>query len=109
MSLNNPGRKIYKSMNGVPVELDKLILRNETTLAVGNIRVNARGDTIGPGGIIIKKHDDAVAENAPTSDNVVSQPVRPKKVLSGDDVQSDEVEKSSPKPKSIRSTKQPEE
>jgi len=78
MSFNDRGRKIYRSMNGVAIELDKLIMRNETTLAVGNAKVNARGDTIGPGGKIIKKIEDPVAENYPTSDNVVSQPARVK-------------------------------
>ena len=69
-------RKIYRSANGTPVELDKLIMRNETTVAVGNVRVNARGDELGPGGKIIKRKDDNIIENKPSSDTVIEQPRR---------------------------------
>ena len=48
-------------MQGKEVELDKLILRNETVLAVGNAKVNARGDEIGPGGKIIRKREDIMS------------------------------------------------
>lgn len=41
--------------------MDKLISANETTIAVGNQNVNARGDEIGPGGKIIKSRADRVA------------------------------------------------
>jgi len=36
--------------------------RNETMPAVGNIRVNARGDELGPNGKIIRKREDIVGE-----------------------------------------------
>jgi hypothetical protein len=52
----------YKSMQGKEIDLDKLRLRNETTVAVGNARVNARGDKLGPGGKIVKKREDIMAE-----------------------------------------------
>jgi hypothetical protein len=55
-------RKVYKSMQGREVELDRLIARNETTPAVGNIRVNARGDTLGPGGKIVANRDATVPD-----------------------------------------------
>ena len=43
-------RQTYRTMQGREIDLDKLRNRNETVLAVGNSRVNARGDEIGPGG-----------------------------------------------------------
>jgi hypothetical protein len=49
-------------MQGKEVDFDKLRNRNETVLAVGNARVNARGDEIGPGGKIIRKREDVMAE-----------------------------------------------
>jgi len=49
-------------MQGKEIDLDKLRLRNETTVAVGNARVNARGDKLGPGGKIIKRREDIMAE-----------------------------------------------
>lgn len=44
--------RIYKSARGKTVDMDKVKLSNETATAVGNMRVNARGDLIGPGGSI---------------------------------------------------------
>lgn len=62
MAMKEAARKVYRSMQGKEVELDKLIMRNETTLAVGNVKVNARGDELGPGGKIIRKREDVMAE-----------------------------------------------
>lgn len=45
---------VYKTAQGRIVDMDKLMNQNELTLAVGNKKVNARGDKIGPGGQIIK-------------------------------------------------------
>ena len=50
-------------MRGKSVDMDLLRKRNELTPAVGNARVNARGDELGPGGQIIKKREDVVAEH----------------------------------------------
>jgi hypothetical protein len=44
--------RIYKSARGKSVDMDKIKLANETATAVGNMRVNARGDLIGAGGRI---------------------------------------------------------
>lgn len=62
MAMKEAGRTVYRSMQGREVDLDKLRNKNETTLAVGNARVNARGDEIGPGGKIIKKREDIMSE-----------------------------------------------
>lgn len=60
--MKQSGRKVYKSMQGKSVDMDLLRQRNELTPAVGNARVNARGDELGPGGQIIKKRDDILEE-----------------------------------------------
>jgi hypothetical protein len=62
MSMKSLGRNTYRTMQGKEIDLDKLRNRHENTLAVGNARVNARGDEIGPGGKIIKKREDVMAE-----------------------------------------------
>lgn len=62
MAQKETGKKIYRSMQGKEVDLDKLRTRNETTLAVGNAKVNARGDELGPGGKIIRKREEVMAE-----------------------------------------------
>jgi hypothetical protein len=66
--MKEPLRKVYRSMQGKDVDLDKLRVKNELTLAVGNAKVNARGDEIGPGGKIIKKSAD------PASDYNINKP-----------------------------------
>jgi len=44
--------KIYRSANGKNIDIDNLRLINEKSIAVGNMKVNARGDQLGPGGRI---------------------------------------------------------
>lgn len=62
MASRQKSRKTYRSMQGKVVDLDMLIKRNELTPAVGNARVNARGDELGPGGKIIRKREEVVKE-----------------------------------------------
>jgi len=56
------GRKTYRSMRGKAVDMDLLMKKNELTPAVGNAKVNARGDRLGPGGQIVKKREDLIKE-----------------------------------------------
>tara|TARA_B100000212_G_scaffold265420_1_gene204945 strand:+ start:250 stop:612 length:363 start_codon:yes stop_codon:yes gene_type:complete len=49
-------------MQGKAIDMDLLRQRNELTPAVGNARVNARGDELGPGGKIIRKREDVLRE-----------------------------------------------
>ncbi len=56
------GRKQYHSMRGIPVDMELLRKKNELTPAVGNARVNARGDELGPGGKIVKKREEVINE-----------------------------------------------
>lgn len=49
-------------MQGKEVDMDKLIRQHELMPAVGNVRVNARGDELGPGGQIVRKREDIIAE-----------------------------------------------
>jgi len=42
--------------------MEKLMRQNELVPAVGNMKTNARGDQLGPGGKIIKKREEIVAE-----------------------------------------------
>jgi uncharacterized protein YjbJ (UPF0337 family) len=39
-------KDIYKSARGKPVDMGALRLKNETERAVGNMKVNARGDAV---------------------------------------------------------------
>jgi hypothetical protein len=54
--------KTYRTMRGKEVDFEKLNLKNETLPAVGNMRVNARGDEIGVGGKIIRTREQVLAD-----------------------------------------------
>jgi hypothetical protein len=54
--------KVHTTMRGKELDMEKLSLRNELTPAVGNVRVNARGDEIGEGGKIVKTKEQILAE-----------------------------------------------
>ena len=51
-------RKVYRTMLGKEIDMDSLMARNETMPAIGNVKVNARGDELGPNGEIIRKKED---------------------------------------------------
>ena len=63
----------HRTARGIPVDMDRLRLSNEQTIAVGNMKVNARGDQLGPGGKIIKTRQQVMAEKnklkGPIADN----------------------------------------
>jgi hypothetical protein len=52
--------KVYRSAQGKMVDIDKLRLANENSIAVGNAKVNARGDKLGPGGVVIQSRNQAM-------------------------------------------------
>lgn len=62
MAMKEGLKKVYRSAQGREVDIEKLRNQNELTLAVGNAKVNARGDELGPGGKIIKKREDVLKE-----------------------------------------------
>lgn len=69
---------IHKTMQGKTVDMDKLMRQNEMMPAIGNVRVNARGDELGPGGKIIKKREDIMAEyyeNNPKAKRETNKPL----------------------------------
>ena len=78
---------IHRTAMGDGIDIDMLRLANEETIAIGNMKVNARGDQLGQGGKIIKTraqimqeyhqmntqfaaHDDEIFENAGQSAEV---------------------------------------
>lgn len=45
-------KRIYTTANGKRIDIDAIISSAEDTIAVGNMNVNARGDKLGPGGVV---------------------------------------------------------
>jgi hypothetical protein len=62
MAMKEQQRQVHRSMQGKEVDMNKLVMQNEMTVAVGNVKVNARGDELGPGGKIIRKREDVLRE-----------------------------------------------
>lgn len=52
----------HRSMRGKLVDMNLLQKKNELAPAVGNARMNARGDEIGKGGKIVRKREEIVKE-----------------------------------------------
>jgi hypothetical protein len=57
-----PRKKMYRTMQGRMVDIEKLRGANEQVPAVGNMRVNARGDILGPGGTIVKSKESVMKD-----------------------------------------------
>jgi len=62
MPMKPAPKKVYRTANGKSVDMELLRQRNELTPAVGNARVNARGDELGPGGKIIRTREQILQE-----------------------------------------------
>lgn len=54
--------QIYTTAKGKKIDMGSLILKNESTVAVGNYRVNSRGDEIGPGGQIVRTREQVLQD-----------------------------------------------
>jgi len=71
--------KLYRSAQGKMVDMDQLRLSNEDVIAVGNMRVNARGDELGPGGEVSKNRNEIMNDyyklNSPTIQASYPNPV----------------------------------
>jgi hypothetical protein len=50
--------ELHRSARGKMIDMNRLATQNELTLAVSNVKINARGDEIGPGGQIIRKNNE---------------------------------------------------
>lgn len=53
---------ITVTANGVPLDMESLRAQNEKTVAVGNMRVNARGDELNTAGEISKTRNQRMAD-----------------------------------------------
>ena len=85
MAMKQPAKKVYRSANGKIVDMDLLRQRNELTPAVGNAKVNARGDELGKGGKIIRKREEVLRDyyessQASVQDEVIARKPAPEPV-----------------------------
>jgi hypothetical protein len=73
-------RKSYKSARGKVVDMSTIVAKNEKVPAVGNMKVNARGDVIDPNGKILVPLNERISEKyAQTVGNKSAQMMQPEK------------------------------
>lgn len=57
--------ELHKSARGKIVDMNRLSSQNELTVAVSNVKINARGDELGPGGKIIRSRTESTYVGVP--------------------------------------------
>lgn len=90
------GIKHYTAL-GEPIDMSALAARHSSTVALGNAKMNARGDVVGQGGIVLKTQEQIEEEwrRLRQTDNVVESvvdiktttipsPHSPKKIIADD-------------------------
>ncbi len=55
-----PRKRMYRSMQGRMIDIEKLRASNESVQAVGNMSVNARGDVLGSDGKVVTKKETVI-------------------------------------------------
>lgn len=55
-------KKAYRTAQGQTIDFDSLRSMNESVIAVGNMKVNAKGDELGPGGKVIRTRDQVMRD-----------------------------------------------
>jgi hypothetical protein len=76
MAMKEQQRQVYRTARGKQVDMNKLINQNELTIAVGNAKVNARGDKLGANGEVVKTREEILKER----DASLNQPIVPNQI-----------------------------
>jgi hypothetical protein len=71
--------KTYTSVRGKEIDMEKLSIKHETTPAVGNIKVNARGDELGPGGKIVRTREQILADYYKNNPRAIQEEINAKR------------------------------
>ena len=64
---------MVRSMRGKNVDMARMAAENATKVALGNAGMNARGDKLGPGGKVIKTHEQITSEYHTANPKAVKQ------------------------------------
>jgi len=67
--------RTYTSMRGKEVDMEKMSLRHEKTPAVGNMKVNARGDELGEGGKVIRTREQVLQDYYAQNPNATQEEI----------------------------------
>ena len=63
-------KRTYRSALGKQIDMDSLRLSHEATIAIGNMKVNARGDELGPGGEVLRSRNQVMDDYYRLNDSV---------------------------------------
>lgn len=66
--------KVFRTAMGKQIDVDSLLLTNDHVIAIGNMKVNARGDELGPGGKVVKTRDQIMKEYYALNTPVATDP-----------------------------------
>lgn len=82
-------KRVYTTANGKRINIDAIVAQNEESIAIGNMKVNARGDELGPGGKVVRSKEKVMSDyyklNTPVAtDHVPTPRETPKKDLVDD-------------------------
>ena len=55
-------KKLYKTMRGRPIDMLAIAAANADKQAIGNAKMNARGDILGPNGVVLRTQEQIEAE-----------------------------------------------
>lgn len=67
--------KLYTTMRGKQLDMEQLNLKNETLPAVGNMKVNARGDQLGKAGEIVKTREQILQDYYKSNPRAIKEEV----------------------------------
>jgi len=71
-------KRVYTTANGRRINIDSVIAQNEETIAVGNMKVNARGDQLGAGGKVDNNRNKILSDyyklNTPVATSIHQEP-----------------------------------
>ena len=69
--------RVYKTAKGKMVDMDRIKLSNEDVVAIGNMRVNARGDLLGAGGKVTAGRNQVMDQAYAVPDSVPDEGYSP--------------------------------
>ena len=68
--MSTENNTLHRTVQGKTIDMNKLMMKNENTIAIGNMDVNARGDSLGPGGKVVKKSEEYRVPSSNTPDQI---------------------------------------
>ena len=105
MPMKQTGKQVYKTLQGKLIDMDMLRQKNELVPAVGNVRVNARGDELGRGGKIIRSREEVLKDYYAAQEGMPDENVKKHEAEIVEPVE--EVKSPAAKPKRAKKEEQP--